>query len=67
MLLLSSRSDVEKEEFWDNLMTMASYIFQHAAIVIAGDLNGHVDIKADGYNSVYNSKNTVLQMTFYVI
>ena len=51
------RSDVEKEEFCDSLMTMVSNIPRHEGIVVAGDLNGHVGIKADGYEGVHGGFN----------
>ncbi|MBJ5695526.1 hypothetical protein JGG83_23020, partial [Salmonella enterica subsp. enterica serovar Derby] len=49
----SGRSDDEKDEFWDKLIAMVSGIPDREMVVIAGDLNGHVGVKSDGYEGIH--------------
>ncbi|MBJ5570498.1 hypothetical protein JGG62_24150 [Salmonella enterica subsp. enterica serovar Typhimurium] len=48
----SGRSDDEKDEFWNKLIAMVSGI-PDREMGIAGDLNGHVGVKSDGYEGIH--------------
>ena len=42
-----------KESFWDDVLSVISDLSEAGAVVLAGDLNGHVGASADGYVGVH--------------
>ena len=47
------RSDLEKEEFWEELRQMVAKISVGEMLWVGGDLNGHVGRAVDGYEGVH--------------
>ena len=44
----TSRSDEEKDSFWDQMISVTGSIPASELIVVGGDLNGHVGTNVDG-------------------
>ncbi len=56
-------SDTEKEQFYDDLLSMMTKLDNQDVIVPCGDWNGHIGMNADGYEGVhggygYGDRNT---------
>ena len=47
------RTEEEKDKFWDEAITVLSGIPPGEAVILGGDLNGHVGAGADGYDGVH--------------
>lgn len=47
------RSDDEKDVYWDALIETVSRLSAGEAVILGGDLNGHVGSAADGYGGVH--------------
>lgn len=47
------RPQQEKDSFWDQLIEAVSRLLESEAVILGGDLNGHVGAAADGYDGVH--------------
>ena len=47
------RSEEEKDVFWDKMMDLTTAIPEDEAVILGGDLNGHVGDSVDGYDGVH--------------
>src|SRR5260221_12719443 len=47
------KSEEEKDAFWDRLLMVLGEIPEGEAILLGGDLNGHVGAKINGYEAVH--------------
>ena len=43
----------KNESFWDDVLSVISDLSETGAVVLAGDLNGHIGASADGYEGVH--------------
>jgi len=48
----SGKPEEEKENFWNELFHLVSCIPQNEMVVLAGDMNGHVESNSVGYDGM---------------
>jgi len=49
----SRKLEEEKENFWNELFHLVSCIPQNEMVVLAGDMNGHVESNSVGYDGMH--------------
>ena len=49
----AGRNETEKDDFYDDLLSVATSIPAQEVMFICGDFNGHIGEKADGYEGIH--------------